>query len=109
MRPVSASYLNTPYVASEGDFVEFDNSGGPQVSLTCRMPPTPGPGWQVTVVWSKWAAGSPPPVVDFNGHVGTPFLPDVQTSGATVSTTAITVQGAAQSWIFDGTQWVNAS
>lgn len=95
------------YVTVPGDAIEFDGSDGLQSAV--KFEATPSIGSYHLVLWWKWTASTPPPVVDFNGKQGTPYSQATQTSGALVSTTAIVNQGAAQGWLYDGTQWVNAS
>jgi len=97
----------SPYTTNPFEVVEVDESDGNQ--CTIRFEANPAKGASHTVTWWKWTAAAPPPVIDFNGKQGTPFSQDALTSGALVSTTAINIQGASQTWIYDGSEWVNGT
>jgi len=97
---------NSPYTAlPTDDLIVIDESNGLLATVLFEPNPTSDAGH--TVVWFKWAAGAPPPVVNGNGKQLVPYSQTTQQSGALVSSTQITSQGDRFTWKFDGVEWVS--
>jgi hypothetical protein len=104
--PVVTS-ANSPYALAPVDsLVEFDESNG--FGARALLPPNPMIGESHTFVWPKWTLSSPPPVIDGNGKQLTPYSQISQSSGALVSTTAITDFDGRVTYRFDGAAWALA-
>jgi hypothetical protein len=99
MTIANVTNVNSPYTAvATDDLILVDESGG---TASVLFEAAPLNATRHTVKWWKWGSTSPPVSVNGNGK----NIEKADSTATYAATTAITQQGQAVTWEYDGTQW----